>query len=257
MGETPLRTCREALRQRIQAGLLLADAFSFFGPCYDLSNEAAFDELLDVLNGHSLRDQESSEDAEPSEEIFTYSRRRFEGHRLAVKARDQARLALAALDDIHSTLESFHRTIKWSPPLLEELFHVDLSEPRSFFIPGEIDILSTFFEGFDWDEAAHRLERLVDLPLRPKLSRGPMKNTTLQRSLAVCREYWRDVEGRSWSMSSLKVKAVRDQNDPLLLQGACEAFVSDVFNYLELRHGLHDLCSGWTAVEGAQPQVGP
>lgn len=246
MGEEASERRRPTHERPSIAGVVPHDLFGVIGPFFKLKHEEAFDELADYLVSLSCRDQEE----EPvAGELPADVTRRAEGHRLASVIQDQARRMALSLDAIHDAFGRFEATVDHHPPLLEAIFEVDTGDPRNLFYPNEIAILLTFFRELDWDRAADALTRLAAIPVREKLARGPLRNETLRRAVAACRAYWRDVEGLPWSMSSLKVKNVRDLNDPRNLQGRCEAFVSDMINQCGIVHGLHDLCSAWTAVD--------
>jgi hypothetical protein len=145
----------------------------------------------------------------------------------------------------------FDLVVGTHPPLLEEIFDIDTGDPRNLAFPDRIVVLLTFFEETDWKKAADALTRLATIPVRERLARGPLRNETLRRGVKACRDYWKDVEGHSWWMSSLKIQSVRDSNDRMNLQGKCEAFVTDLLTHCGLTHRLHDLCSAWTATDQA------
>lgn len=180
------------------------------------------------------------------------SGRRAEGHRQAKAVRDHASNALESINAIFEAMRQFEATVRFNPSLLEAIFDVDTGDPRNLFPPDDLAILSTFFQEDVWEQAAVAFGRLSHLPIREKLARGPLRNETLRRSVAACRIYWNDMEGHSWSMHSLKVKSVREEDNAGYLQGQCEAFVSDVINLCGIKHSLQDLASAWSAVDKFQ-----
>ena len=235
------------------AETLIIDSFDVLTCFYELRDGSAFHELTEYLVGLSCRDQEDEDviDELASQGDVGLSRRRAEGHRQARALRHHAVRALESIGAIDDAMRQFDAAVQFHPPLLEAIFDVDTGVPGNLFAPEEIAILVTFFQEADWDQAAVALGRLGQLPVREKLARGPLRNETLRRAVAACRTYWRDTEGHSWSMSSLKIKNVRDLNDPRNLQGRCEAFVSDIVSLCGITHGLHDLSSAWSAVDKA------
>jgi hypothetical protein len=252
MGEDGAGHKRAAERPSLER-VLLSDTFETFADFYGLKNADAFDELTEYLVGLSCRDQEGEEYrpfSHPSAE--TSVSRRSDGHQLALRLRDHATRALGIIDAIDEDLQRFHDIVNLHPPLLEAIFDVDLGDPRNLTVPDSVASLLTFFEEADFEKASQALSRLAALPVRPELMKGPMPNVTLRRAVAACREYWRETEGNSWSMSSLKDKSVRDENERSYLKGHCEAFVSDVLTQCGIVHGLQDLCSAWNAVDKAE-----
>lgn len=231
---------------------LLSDTFDTLAEFYNLQDAEAFEHLTEYLVGLSCRDQEGEEFRPFSgpEAAMSVSRRR-EGHALALKLREHATAALQAISAISEDLQRFDAVVNLHPPLLEAIFEVDLGDPQNLTIPASIGSLLESFEGPHFQEVEQVLSKLAALPIRVDLMKGPMPNITLRRAVAACRSYWRENEGHSWSMSSLKVKAVRDENDRQYLQGRCEAFVSDVLTQCGLVYGLHDLCNAWSAVDKA------
>jgi len=86
----------------------------------------------------------------------------------------------------------FEAVVNSHPPLLEAIFDVDMGDPGQLFYPEQIAILITFFRDVNWDEAHAHMQLLADLPVREKLTRGPLKNATLRRAVEACRAYWRE-----------------------------------------------------------------
>jgi hypothetical protein len=228
-------------------GVTMDDWFGVLQPFYDLKNEEAFDGLAQLLFEYSCRDQEGEPtDAVPKD----LSARRSDGYQLATTMRDNAAAMIRSLDAIHDAMNAFNDdVVRWHPPLLESIFDVDTGDPGNVFLPEQIEILQTFFREADWNRAADTLAKLAALPVKKKLARGPVPNTTLRRAVSACRDYWRDAEGKSWTMSSLKHAAVRDENKPHTLQGECETFVADLIIRSGVRCPLQDLSNAWVAVD--------
>lgn len=235
------------------AGALLVHSFDVIASFYELKHEADYHELTEYLVGLSCRDQDDEDTIDELSSLgdIGLAGRRAEGYKQAKALRDHAKRVLKSIDAIDDGLRLFDAAVQFNPPLLEAIFDVDTGDPRNLTVPAEIAILLTFFQETEWETAAAALRRLSELPVRKRLTRGPVKNETLRRAVAACRDYWRDVEGHSWSMSSLKVKNVRDLNNARNLQGKCEAFVSDLLSLCGISHGLHDLASAWSAVDKA------
>ncbi len=251
MGEDAAEPRRPTDERPSLTGTLVVDGFDKLADFYSLRDEPGFHELTEYLVGLSCRDQDDEDVIKELASLgdLSLAQRRAEGHRQARAMRDSAKRALQAIDAIDDAMGAFDAAVQFHPPLIEAIFDVDTGDPRNLAVPAEIAVLLTFFKETDWDQAAAALDRLSKLPVRENLSRGPVRNETLRRGVAACRAYWRDVEGHSWSMSSLKNKNVRDENDPRNLQGKCEAFVSDVISLCGIEHGLHDLSSAWSAVD--------
>ena len=241
---------RKVTKRPCLEGVLLSDTFAAIVAFYELENADAFEALTEELVALSCRDQEGDEYRPFSDpEAAMSSNRRSDGHKLGLRVRKNAIQAIEAINAIHEDLRRFHAVVNLHPPLLEAIYDVDMSQSRNLTIPRAIASLLTFFEEADFDEAADALARLAAMPIRPELMKGPMPNVTLRRAVAACRAYWSDAEGNSWSMSSLKEKVVRDENNPQHLKGRCEAFVSDVLTQCCIIHDLHDLNSAWSAVD--------
>lgn len=244
---------RRSLKKRPDLGrVLYSDTFTAVAEFYKLKHADAFDDLTEELVALACRDQEGDEHRPFSDPVAALSSsRRSDGHKLALRIRKNAVQARLAIDAIEEDLRRFDAIVNLHPPLLEAIYDVDMSVARNLTVPAAIASLMTFFEEANFDEAAEALARLAAMPIRDRLDKGPMPNVTLQRAVAACRQYWRETEGHSWSMSSLKVKSVRDENNAQHLQGPCEAFVSDVLTQCGMVYGLHDLCNAWTAVDKA------
>ncbi len=90
MGEDAAANRRPTHERPLLGGTLLIDTFATIGGFYDLQNESAFFELTEYLVGLSCRDQEDEFVGHElaSEEVAHPSRRRAEGHRLALILRD-------------------------------------------------------------------------------------------------------------------------------------------------------------------------
>ena len=251
MGEDAHESRRPTHERPDLSNTRVVETFDVIAGFYGLNDEMAFHELTEYLVGLSCRDQEDEfvvKELEADGDLGL-AQRRAEGHQLALKLKDQAARMLEGLEAIENALARFDAVVKIHPPLLEAIFETDTGDPRNLFFPEKLTILLHFFQAANWDQAADALSQLSALPVRKKLARGPLKNETLRRAVSACRAYWRNTEKHSWSMSSLKVKNVRDLNDPVNLQGHCERFVSDVLTQTGISHGLHDLCSAWTAVD--------
>lgn len=251
MGEDAHESQRPTHERPDLSNILVVETFDAVAGFYGLKHELAFHELTEYLVGLSCRDQE---DEFVVAELLAggnlgMSQRRAEGHRIALVLQEQATQALGAIDAINDALVRFEAVVKIHPPLLEAIFDTDTGDPRNLYFPDQLAILLNFFGKADWEQVVEALTQLSILPVRSKLARGPIQNQTLRRAVAACRDYWCVAEERSWSMSSLKVKSVRVENNSRYLQGRCEAFVSDVITQCGIPHKLQDLCSAWNAVD--------
>jgi hypothetical protein len=231
-------------------GVHMHDWYGVLREHYNLKHEEAFDDLADLLFGYSCRDQEG----EPTDEVpKELTDRRSEGYRLATAMRDNAAAMIKSLDTIHSALNAFNdEIVRWHPPLLEAILDTDLEGPGNLFLPDELSVLMTFFGEHDWDAAAAVLTKMSSLPVKEKLARGPVPNTTLRRAVKACRDYWKDVEGKKWTMSSLKHNEGRNPKKGASranLQGKCEAFVADLLFRSGIRYSLQELSSAWVIVD--------
>ncbi|MBO9511687.1 hypothetical protein [Erythrobacter sp. A6_0] len=231
-------------------GTLLSETFEAIAGFYKLKNADAFDDLTEYLVALSCRDQEGEEYRPFSDpEAAASTSRRSDGHAIALRLRDHATQALKIINAIDEDLKRFDAVVNLHPPLLEAIFDLDLGDPKDLTVPPEIGSLLQFFGAADFKGVELALSQLEAIPVRNKLLKGPMPNVTLRRAVAACRHYWRGTEGHSWSMSSLKEKAVRDENNRQFLQGKCEGFVSDILTQCGIVFGLHELCSAWSAVD--------
>jgi hypothetical protein len=251
VGEDADGTRQVAHKRPSLGGILLSDTFEVIASFYELKNGSAFHELTEYLVGLSCRDQEDEYIQADLALVGDpgLSQRRAEGHQLARAVVSHALRASESLDAIFGALERFDAIVQMHPPLLEAIFDTDTGDPRSLTMPDNLAILLHFSDKVDWSDAWDALRSLASIPVKMRLARGPVNNQTLRRAVAACRTYWQAEEGHSWSMSSLKSKAVRDENEPCYLQGRCEAFVSDILTQTGIMHGLQDLCSAWTAVD--------
>lgn len=245
---------------------------------HGLCRSAELELLIDYIFGLSCRDQD--------QEVFELqqapgrrdaskdrSARRSQGFKLAKAMRDDARLMLAALERIHKNMCAFDGVVGSNPALLESIFEVDCGPPDELSIPDEIGVLHTLFNDNDfertaleelsgqailasydlcqkgfWEAVDARLARLAALPIRAKLSRGPMADKVLQTCLASAKSYWLS-QGKSWSMSSLKHAVTRNQNGPNTLQGGCEQFVHDLLSTCSIQYSLRELANAWAWVD--------
>jgi hypothetical protein len=243
MGETPAERGKRLEKRQSITGLRFEEADEVLAASYRLTHVSELYDLLLHVFGLSCRDQEEDDDG-------ALQKRRADGHRLAIEMRDNARAMITSLEAIHAAWTKFNvDVVRWHPQLLEAVFDVDTEGPENMFLPEQIEVLQTFFPAGYWEDVEARLQVLVDLPIRPKLKRGPVENVTLRRAVTACRAYWRDVEGRSWTMSSLKNAAGRAENKPEHLQGECELFVTDVLTACGVRYSLQELSSAWIALD--------
>lgn len=245
MGETPAERGKRLEKRPSIIGLRFEEADEVLAGSYRLTHVTELYDLLLHVFGLSCRDQEEEDDG-------ALQKRRADGHRLAIEMRDNARAMITSLEAIHAAWTKFNvDVVRWHPPLLEAVFDVGTGGPENAFLPEQIEVLQTFFPTGYWEDVEARLQALVDLPIRPKLKRGPVENVTLRRAVAACRTYWRDVEGRSWTMSSLKTIEARAENKPERLQGECELFVTDVLTAFGIHYTLKDLYSAWSGLDSS------
>ncbi|MDR6833607.1 MULTISPECIES: hypothetical protein [unclassified Sphingopyxis] len=232
---------------------------------------AGLELLVDQIFGLSCRDQE-----ERYNDPRQMASRRSEGFRLAKRMQAEATQMLVHLEKLYGAYKDFHAAVRFHPALLEEIFDVNIGDPDELFLPAQLNILQTAFYDetdlaltpvpslpeqpsvadavqpcppFLWESIDARLQALTGLPVKAALARGPVPNLVLQKAVERCRSHWVKCEGRSWSMSSLKVREVRDDNDDATLKGSCERFVVDVLRVAGLRFNLSDLASAWDAVD--------
>lgn len=249
----------------------LAKASAEITARHGLMPSAELELLVDQLFGLSCRDQE-----ERYNEPQQMASRRSAGFRLAKQMQAEAGKMLVHLEKLHRAYGDFHAVVRLNPGLLEEIFDVNAGDPDELFLPAQLNILQTAFYDesdlaqtsvpaaieqsspadamqpcppFLWDSIDARLQALARLPVKAVLARGPVANMVLQKAVECCRSHWVNCEGRSWSMSSLKIRDVRDDNDEATLKGACERFVVDVLRVAGLRFNLLDLASAWDAVD--------
>lgn len=228
----------------------LRSMFEFYG----LAHYPDMLDLAERLESYACRDQDNPDDANLA--TIPMTERRATGHRLAGEIRDHAREMIRNLEAIHRKIGRFEETTRMLPALLEEIFDVDTGPPNNLFLPKPIAPLEDFFGRRSWDEVDADLVRLIDMPVRPKVNRGPVPRLVLRHALVACRRYWSGVEGRSWSMSSLKQGATRKQADRMLLQGECEAFVCDMLALTGVGADLPAVATAWTWTD-ARPEAVP
>lgn len=279
MGEETFNDCPLLSETRIgMPGL--AKASAEIAARHGLKQSAELELLVDRLSGLACRDQE-----ERYSDRKQMAERRREGFRLAKKMQTEAAVILAGLKRLHDAYQDFHAAVRFNPSLLEAIFDVDTGGPEELLLPSQLSILQTaFFDNladlafaewdiaetamenaaadpampcppFLWESVDARLQQLAELPVKDSLSRGPVPNALLAKAVTSCRSFWTEHEQRSWTMSSLKVAAVRAENDVATLQGACERFVADALREAGLQFNLTDLSSSWDAVDKAmRPQ---
>lgn len=246
-----------------------------------LPASAALEELLEKLIGLSCRDQE-----ERAFDPQRMAERRRNGFALAKSMRKEAAAMLRSLERLHRAWCEFEAEVEFNPKLLEAIFNIDTGGPGNLFLPPEISILQSLFrtsfdDGLDelreepagalelhsltehdpcptgfWEAADRRLQAVVDMPIRTKLSRGPMPNIVIRDALVACRSYWVDA-GRRWSMGGLKTAAVRQENVRDYLTGACARFVVDALTTADINFNLSELHSAWETTEGALRRRAP
>lgn len=222
MGKAPNDDCERSSALEI-ASLDYNDREAFLLSKYHLKQPQALEALGNVLSGFAARDQEH--EAHP----MTVTERRKRGYELAGKMRDSATLAMRSMETILAARVEFDQVVGFWPPLLEAIFDTDTGPPTNLYAPANIDILMRSFAKPElWDEIDQLLQDLANLPVRPKLSRGPLPDVTLRNALIACRDYWVEHERRNWSMSALKNKETRQEGNVHNLQGCCERFVADV-----------------------------
>lgn len=162
--------------------------------------------------------------------------------------RDNAASILKSIDNIGLARAAFQDTVAWHPTLLEEIFDVDVGGPEVVWLPESIQIVDSFFGGVDWDKLETNLVAMAKLPVVSTTKRGPVANRTLRLGLIACREYWRDVEGKSWVMAGLKDHQVRHDNQRDTLWGECEMFAACVLDACGINYTLQELSSAWKAI---------
>ncbi len=211
---------------------------------YGLQDEMAFDDLVTLLHSSSCCDQEDPVEGEPS-----VVERRAGIFRAAHALKRQALSMRQTYDQMRADLNHLHELLQDQDFLLEAVFDVDTRSNNNGFRSEKLDILYSFDGAIDQEKLREWLHAVETLVVRDSLKRGPIANTTLRSCVAACRDYWIDAEHRSWSMSSLKAKVVRDENKRANLQGECEAFVADLLDVYAIRFTLAELATAWTAVD--------
>lgn len=244
---------------------------------HGLGHSAELELLIDHLFGLACRDQEERY-VEPSK----MAERRREGFKLARAMRDEATVMLASLERLHCAYNQFQDVVSFNTGLLTSIFNAELGPPEELCLPRDLEILQTgFYDGlstqaldeaisgclaelpnsidpvlpcppFLWETVDAKLREFASLPVKAKLARGPLRNAALFAAVSSCRDYWVDAECRSWTMSSLKIAAVRSESDVANLKGSCEKFVADVLSEAGVRFSLSDLSSAWDAVDKAR-----
>ncbi|HVK55144.1 MAG TPA: hypothetical protein VM532_08975 [Burkholderiales bacterium] len=249
----------------------LAQASAEIAARHGLLPSAELELLVDQLFGLSCRDQD-----ERYNDPRQMASRRSEGFRLAKRVQAEAAQMLVHLEELHRAYKDFHATVRFNPALLEEIFDVSAGYPDELFLPAQLNILHTAFYDetdlalasepsaleqpsaanamqpcppFLWESIDARLQALTGLPVKAALARGPVPNLVLQKAVERCHRHWVNCESRSWSMSSLKAREVRDDNDEATLKGSCERFVVDVLRVAGFHFNLSDLASTWDAVD--------
>jgi len=255
----------------------LADDAARLADRHGLARSAELELLIDHLFGLACRDQEERY-IEPSK----MAECRREGFKLAKEMRQEADAMLVSLERLHRAYCNFQEVVRFSPSLLNSIFDVDTGEPEQLFLPPGLEILQSGFYGvqsgeqprkfepasdsdvskildpnapcppFLWESIGAKLQEFADLPIKERLARGPVRNAVLCAAVTRCRAYWVEVENRSWTMSSLKVAAVRRESDVETLKGRCEKFVADALSDAGIRFSLSDLSSAWDAVDRAE-----
>jgi hypothetical protein len=252
----------------------LAEAAEALVARHDLKG-AKLEELLDYLFGLSCRDQET---AAFDPERMAERRRR--GFALAKSMQKEATAMLASLERLYSDWCKFDDEVQSRPALLEAIFDVDTGGPGKLFLPPEINILQSLFRTSDddaadelreptaerpnlevlspedpcpagfWEAADRRLLAVVNMPVRTRLPGGPVPNTVVRDALDACRGCWVS-PSRRWSMSGLKIAAVRQENVIANLTGACEQFVADALTTAGVKFNLSELHNAWEAIDAA------
>jgi hypothetical protein len=252
----------------------LAEAAEALAARHDLKG-AELEELLDYLFGLSCRDQ-GTEAFDPER----MAERRRRGFALAKSMQKEATAMLASLERLHSDWCKFDEEVQSRPALLEAIFDVDTGGPGNLFLPAEINILQSLFRTSDndaadalqeptaerpnlealspedpcpagfWEAADRRLLAVVNMPARTRLPGGPVPNMVVRDALAACRACWAN-PSRRWSMSGLKISAVRQENVILNLTGACEQFVADALTTAGVKFNLSELHSAWETIDAA------
>lgn len=252
----------------------LAEAAAQLAHRHGLTLSAELELLVDHLFGLACRDQEQRY-IEPSK----MAERRRDGFKLAKEVQKEAATMLVSLQRLHRAYCDFHEVVRFNPSLLNSIFDVDAGGPEELFLPRSLEILqSGFYEvppveqldeserasdsdvakildpiapcpPFLWESIDTKLQEFATLPVKARLARGPVRNAVLYAAVSSCRKYWVDVEHRSWTMSSLKVAAVRNESDVETLKGQCEKFVADALNEAGIRFSLSDLSSTWDAID--------
>lgn len=245
---------------------------------HGLTRSTELELLIDHLFGLSCRDQGAQ-----NVSISDRAARRRQGFTHAHEIRKEASNVRASIQRLLAAYSNFHEVVGDNPALLEAIFDADLKGPEELFLPAELNILQTAFyderESVDkdpiraateaisigfrpadpmvscprylWESIDARLQLMENLPIRPALNSGRMANVVLAKGVARCRDFWIHHEQRSWTMSSLKEKVVREENKINCLKGECEKFVADILTISGLFFTLASLMSAWSAVDKA------
>ena len=227
----------------VQQSLMFDAVHEAFG----LRDRNAFDDLSYALSDMSIVEQEGEPD-EPQPR--SPSARRAEGYRLAVGMRDSAISLLQSLDALDEAMGRFNGdVIGRDNALLSEIFDIGSDDLDTGYLPESIGILNCLHGEADWGAIRSALEKVARLPVKDKLPRGPMRNVSLRRAVCACRDYWRGIEGKSWSMAALKHAGARFENNPDNLSGICEIFVVGMLRAHCVRHSLQEVSSAWVGVD--------
>ena len=89
--------------------------------------------------------------------------------------KSHATRASESIDAIFNALDRFNVSVQMHPPLLEAIFDFDTHDPHYFALPDNLAILMQFSQKVDWNEAWAALRTLAALPVKTKLSRGPLR----------------------------------------------------------------------------------
>lgn len=145
-------------------------------------------------------------------------------------------IAQKSLSDLHISLEQFDERFNYSRAVED----VIKAKPSSDW---------TLSSDFEWllrlgrttaetETLRQDLQALIDLPFGKR--RGRIAHETLNRCVADCSSYWK-LFGRTCGVEGLQDDDRRNPNNPALLLGDFERFISDVMTLAGIDHDLAQL----------------
>jgi len=230
--------------QKIASDSALDAVWCAYSNTYGLKDESAFDNLLEFVTGLACRNQEDDAD-----KTLTLATRRARAHAAGKKLQSLGYDLLRTIDKITESYGNLHDALQYNPSLMEAVFDLDTGPPDNVFLPDELCAIDANRYDIDYAKMERWAAALAALPIKPRLKRGRIENVVLREAVSACRDYWIRSERRSWTMSALKHRETRLENEAAHLQGECERFVSAVLAGCGIRFTLYDLSSAWTAVD--------